>query len=138
MGDGKITEKNVSSIDTTTDLLCTPGKYTNWDYKNHNIMTTWNNVWGGLTDIPREIFGVGLNGILLFQALTDEGQDPWSPVKGIKEYSDECGTTSGLYYNQKDNGKGNKQRYLGSKVLPGCLFSNEQSDDKKLPCTDSC
>ena len=66
MGDGKITEKNVSSIDTTTDLLCTPGKYTNWGYKNHNIMTTWNNVWGGLTDIPREIFGVGLNGILLF------------------------------------------------------------------------
>ena len=66
MGDGKIKEEKVSSIETTTDLLCSPGKYTAWDYKNHNIRNTWNNVWDGLTDIPREIFGIGLNGILLF------------------------------------------------------------------------
>ena len=63
--DGKIDEEQVLDIDSTSDLLCSPGKYTSDDYKLDNIYRSFGNTWSGFSDLPREFVGITLNGSFL-------------------------------------------------------------------------
>lgn len=68
LADGRITDKMVEDLDGTSDLLCSPGKYLEFDYKNPKIDFTMNFAWSeneAPTNLPKEAFGIGLNGILL-------------------------------------------------------------------------
>ena len=73
MDDAKITEDFVKNTPLTTDLLCSPGKYTDTFYQLDSIYRSFGNTYSGFSDMPREIVGVALNGMMLAQALTKDG-----------------------------------------------------------------
>ena len=73
MSMAKITDDNVVDIPATTDLLCSPGKYTETDYKLDTIVKTFGTTWSGQSDLAREMFGMALNGMIFSQALTEDG-----------------------------------------------------------------
>lgn len=73
MDDAKITEDFVKNTPLTTDLLCSPGKYTDTFYQLDSIYRSFGNTFSGFSDMPREIVGVALNGMMLAQALTKDG-----------------------------------------------------------------
>ena len=104
--DGRITDKMVTDPTGTTDLLCSPGKYLEYDYKNPKIDFTMSYTFsedGAPTNVPKEAFGIALNGVLLTQALTNSGQDPWNPHKGSGGVSDMCGTSIEEYHMYGDD-----------------------------------
>lgn len=92
MDDAKITEDFVKNTPLTTDLLCSPGKYTDTFYQLDSIYRSFGNTFSGFSDMPREIVGVALNGMMLAQALTKDGQDSFYPFEGTADDYDYCGT----------------------------------------------
>ena len=102
---GKIKEDNVKDVPTTTDLLCTPGKYTEAEYKVDSIYKNFGTTWWGSTNFAKEIVGISLNGVMFAQSLTSAdadtglGQDPFYPGNGdAKSISyDTCGLSYEQY-----------------------------------------
>ena len=92
MDDAKITEDFVKDTTLTTDLLCSPGKYTDTYYQLDSIYRSFGNRFSGFSDMPREIVGVALNGMMLAQALTSDSQDSFYPFEGTADDYDYCGT----------------------------------------------
>lgn len=80
---GKIKNTNVVDLPTTTDLLCSPGKYLDYEYKIDSLYTVIGNAWGptvdetdyNMSNLPKEVVGFALNGTLLAQTLTADGYD---------------------------------------------------------------
>ena len=64
---GKVTDEMVADIPLTTDVLCSPGKYTHFDYKVDDLYIAYGNTWGTYSEsnLPPEVFGIALNGMLL-------------------------------------------------------------------------
>ena len=62
----KITEEHVRDTPSTTDLLCSPGKYTETDYKLDSIYKSFGKTWfNDETNLPREAIGFALNGVMI-------------------------------------------------------------------------
>ena len=79
----KITEDHVRDIPLTTDLLCSPGNYTDTDYKLDSLYKSFGNTWSGHgSNLPREVIGFALNGAMIAQSLTSDGVDPFYPGAG--------------------------------------------------------
>ena len=102
---GKIKEDNVKDVPTTTDLLCTPGKYTEADYKVDSIYKSFGTTWWGSTNFAKEIVGISLNGVMYAQTLTSAdadtglGQDPFYPgnAEAVNISYDTCGRSYEQY-----------------------------------------
>lgn len=73
--DGKIKYENAMDYASTTDLLCSPGKYIDDDYKLDKIYSSFGNTWSGNSDLPKEFVGMTLNGSFLAQTLQTDGGD---------------------------------------------------------------
>ena len=65
LGMGKILDDNVKDVPTTTDLLCSPGKYTDTDYKLDSIYKSFFTTWDDESDLAPEFVGYLLNGSLI-------------------------------------------------------------------------
>lgn len=63
----------VKDTTLTTDLLCSPGKYTENAWKQSNIYQGFGPTFLGQSNLPREAVGIAVDGSLLVQALTDDG-----------------------------------------------------------------
>ena len=72
---GKITESHVVDTPSTTDLLCSPGKYTDTEYKVDSIYKSFGTTWFGDSNLAPEFVGYLLNGSPIAQALTT-GSNP--------------------------------------------------------------
>jgi len=66
----KITEKMVKDVPTTTDLLCTPGKYSENSWKHASIYQGFGPTFMGPSNLPKEAIGFSTDGTLIVQALT--------------------------------------------------------------------
>ena len=94
----KITEKMVKDTTTTTDVMCSPGKYTEEAWKHDNIYQGFGPTFLGNSNFPREAIGIAVDGTLLVQSLTAKGQDPRHPGDGsTPERMDVCGSSIGEY-----------------------------------------
>ena len=80
----KITDAMVKDVPSTTDLLCSPGKYSDHAWKHDHIYQGWGPTFKGGSNLPKEAIGFATDGTLLVQALTDDGQDPIFPVTGTR------------------------------------------------------
>ena len=72
MDDAIIAEENIRSPTSTTDLLCSPRTYIDYDYKNPNISTVYGRTWAGETEFPLDMIGILNNGIVQMQSLTED------------------------------------------------------------------
>ena len=125
---------------STTDLLCSPGKYIEDTYKLGKIYSSFGNTWSGFSDLPKEFVGMTLNGSFLAQALQTDGGDLDSiyPTSGTMQDMDQCGTLSD-FYNTHANLNQPKRRYLVNKILPGCLFKTDDlKNEQEIQCGGPC
>ena len=65
MKDAKITDAMVKDVPSTTDLLCSPGKYTDTAWKLSKIYQGFGPTWAGKSDFPREAVGITLDGVMI-------------------------------------------------------------------------
>ena len=94
----KITDKMVKDIPLTTDLLCSPGKYSANAWKHDHIYQGFGPTFKGDSSLPPEAIGFAMDGTLLVQALTDDGNDPLFPPSGSIQAMDECGAVVADYH----------------------------------------
>ena len=144
MDDAIIDEPYIRNPTTTTDLLCTNRKYIDYDYKNPNIDTIYGRTFSGWTRLPLDMIGVLNNGVVQMQALTDEGLDPWNPIDSDDSETgkiDVCGTEVAEYYTYgQDMDSEDKDNYLHSKILPGCIYKLQNDGTRTTvdKCSGSC
>jgi len=69
----KITDDMVKDTTTTSDLLCSPGKYSENAWKHKEIYQGFGPTFLGNSNLPKEAIGIAVNGSLIVQALTAGG-----------------------------------------------------------------
>ena len=130
----------VKDTTTTTDVMCSPGKYTEESWKHDNIYQGFGPTFLGNSNLPREAVGIAVDGTLLVQSLTKEGQDPRHPGDGsTAERMDVCGSSTGDYITYGQNEHTTPTRFLAIKQLPGCLLSDLIDEKaKEVECSGTC
>ena len=100
MEDANISEDYVRTPTSTTDLLCSPRTYIDYDYKNRNINVVYGRTFSGYSELPLDMIGILNNGVVQMQSLTEDGSDPWNPLDGNDDTDliDACGTELREFY----------------------------------------
>ena len=136
----KITDKMVKDVPSTTDVMCSPGKYTDTTWKHDNIYQGFGPTFKGNPNLPAEAVGIAVDGTLLVHSLTAKGQDPRHPADGTSpERMDVCGGQVEDYFTYGQLNGQQKTRFLVFKQLPGCLLSDIIDEKyRETECLTTC